>query len=89
MVERARGTSGQTTLIKPKKEKAAEVVKIQLKPRNNVQWAEDTVDNEGLNKRKSKVCCIYEKPRTHPGTSSESSCSDSDCGNNYDRLPRH
>jgi Protein phosphatase inhibitor len=54
-----------------------------------VKWAEDTVDNENLNKRKSKICCIYEKPRSHPGTSSSSCSSGSDCGNNYDKFPKH
>jgi protein phosphatase 1 regulatory subunit 11 len=61
---------------------------MQLKPRVNVQWTEETVDNEFLNRKKSKICCIYEKPKTHPDdTSSESS--DSDAGNNYDKFPRH
>jgi len=28
-----------------------------------VRWAADTVDNENLNRRKSKCCCIYTKKR--------------------------
>ena len=69
-------------------ESAPPIVIAQLKPRRNVQWREDTVDNEHMNKRKSKICCIYQKPRTCP--SDTSSCSsDSDCGNNYDKFPRH
>lgn len=27
-----------------------------------VRWTEGTVDNEHLNKKKSKCCCIYTKP---------------------------
>ena len=27
-----------------------------------VRWSEGTVDNEFLNKKKSKCCCIYTKP---------------------------
>lgn len=65
------------------------LVMMELKQKMNVQWTEDTVDNEGLNKRKSKICCIYEKPKTHPDASSSSCSSDSDQGNNYDKFPRH
>jgi len=56
-----------------------------------VAWTEDTIDNEGLGKKKSKsmyavllaclltfaVCCIYHKQRAFDESSSESS-SDSD-----------
>ncbi|CCI74102.1 ECU05_0185 [Encephalitozoon cuniculi GB-M1] len=31
---------------------------VQKKPRH-VTWTEETVDNEGLGKKKSKICCIY------------------------------
>ncbi|CAF1088373.1 unnamed protein product [Rotaria sp. Silwood1] len=27
-----------------------------------VRWTEGTIDNENLNKKKSKCCCIYTKP---------------------------
>src|ERR1700722_19577732 len=27
-----------------------------------VRWTEETIDNEHLNKKKSKCCCIYTKP---------------------------
>jgi len=42
-----------------------------------IQWAEDVVDNEGLGRKKSKVCCIYHAPRGIDESSDESS-SDSD-----------
>jgi len=29
-----------------------------------IQWTEDTVDNEGLGKKKSKCCCQFRKSRT-------------------------
>ncbi|KAI7086903.1 hypothetical protein KC356_g4599 [Hortaea werneckii] len=52
-------------------------------PSQHVRWAEDVVDNEGMGKKSSKVCCIYHKP--HDGAessggedSSSSSSSDSD-----------
>ncbi|CAF0791936.1 unnamed protein product [Rotaria sordida] len=28
----------------------------------HVRWSEETVDNENMNKKKSKCCCIYTKP---------------------------
>jgi protein phosphatase 1 regulatory subunit 11 len=75
------------------------------KPEGGIRWAEDTVDNEHMNKKKSKsislflliliVCCIYAKPVKHPdeeSSSEESSCCDSDKDderNNYDRPPKH
>ncbi|CAO1616776.1 unnamed protein product [Parajaminaea phylloscopi] len=44
-----------------------------------VVWSDDTVDNEGLGRKKSKICCIYHKPRAFDESSSEgSSSSDSD-----------
>ena len=27
-----------------------------------VRWTEETIDNEDMNKKKSKCCCIYTKP---------------------------
>ncbi|KAL2260999.1 hypothetical protein VTK26DRAFT_4812 [Humicola hyalothermophila] len=49
-----------------------------------VRWRSDVVDNEGLGRKKSKVCCIYHRPRGVDESSDESSSSsdsdsDSDC----------
>ncbi|PVH89260.1 hypothetical protein DL98DRAFT_508367 [Cadophora sp. DSE1049] len=46
--------------------------------RRRIQWAEDVVDNEGLGRKKSKVCCIYHAPKGIDESSDESSSSDSD-----------
>ncbi|KAE8147084.1 hypothetical protein BDV25DRAFT_40180 [Aspergillus avenaceus] len=48
-----------------------------------IRWSEDVVDNEGMGKKSSKVCCIYHKSRpvgesSSESESSESSSSDSD-----------
>lgn len=43
-----------------------------------VVWTADTIDNEDMNKRKSKCCCIYEKPREFGESSSDSDGSDCD-----------
>ncbi|KAL2149569.1 hypothetical protein VTH82DRAFT_8220 [Thermothelomyces myriococcoides] len=45
--------------------------------RRSVKWRSDVVDNEGLGKKKSKVCCIYHRPRGIDESSDESSSSDS------------
>ncbi|XP_014774441.1 E3 ubiquitin-protein ligase PPP1R11 isoform X2 [Octopus bimaculoides] len=42
-----------------------------VKNSKKVKWTNDTVDNEGLNRKKSKCCCIYEKPRSFGESSSE------------------
>ncbi|KXJ75986.1 hypothetical protein RP20_CCG010521 [Aedes albopictus] len=51
------------------------VLRLRLqKPRSDkkVQWTNGTVDNEHMNKKKSKCCCIYVKPREFGESSSES-----------------
>ncbi|KZM25071.1 Type 1 phosphatases regulator ypi1 [Ascochyta rabiei] len=41
--------------------------------RRHIQWAADVVDNEGMGKKSSKVCCIYHAPREAGESSDESS----------------
>ena len=54
--------------------------------RRRIQWTEDTVDNEGMGKKKSKVCCIYHRTRdfgessSEDESSSDADASDSDAG---------
>ncbi|GAA5821015.1 hypothetical protein JCM11251_001921 [Rhodosporidiobolus azoricus] len=43
-----------------------------------VQWTEETVDNETLGRKKSKICCIYHKPKAFDESSDESSGSSGD-----------
>jgi len=56
-----------------------------------IQWAEDVVDNEGMGKKKSKVCCIYHAPKgideSSDESSSDSSGSDSDSGDDGAARP--
>ncbi|GJJ71220.1 protein phosphatase 1 regulatory subunit 11 [Entomortierella parvispora] len=42
-----------------------------------VQWDDNVIDNEHMNKKKSKICCIFKKQREF-GESSDESSSDSD-----------
>ncbi|KAL6231669.1 hypothetical protein BDW75DRAFT_233433 [Aspergillus navahoensis] len=46
-------------------------------PARRIRWSEDVVDNEGMGKKSSKVCCIYHKTRPVGESSSESESSDS------------
>ncbi|KAL3901037.1 MAG: hypothetical protein SGCHY_000915 [Lobulomycetales sp.] len=56
----------------------------------SVQWDDSVVDNEGLGKKSSKVCCIFHKSKKWDESSSESSsCSDSsNSPNEYERVPK-
>lgn len=49
-----------------------------------IRWAENVVNNEGMGKKKSKICCIYHKPREVGESSSESSDSSSDSDSDSD-----
>ncbi|GKZ82536.1 type 1 phosphatases regulator ypi1 [Aspergillus niger] len=46
-----------------------------------IRWSEDVIDNEGMGKKSSKVCCIYHKSRPIGDSSSESESSDSSTSN--------
>ncbi|GMR36044.1 hypothetical protein PMAYCL1PPCAC_06239, partial [Pristionchus mayeri] len=57
-----------------------------------VSWASETVDNEGMGKRKSKCCCIYKKKRAwnDDASSDESDCETGSCrGHVEKRLENH
>ena len=53
-----------------------------------VKFTEGTIDNEHLNRKKSKCCCIYEKPKIF-GDPSSSSSSDDDDDDEPDCCPNH
>jgi protein phosphatase 1 regulatory subunit 11 len=58
----------------------------------HIQWAADVIDNEGMGKKSSKVCCIYHKPRAVDESSDESSSdssSDSDSDSEPDNSRAH
>ncbi|KAG4306550.1 hypothetical protein PORY_000538 [Pneumocystis oryctolagi] len=50
-----------------------------------VRFDETAVDNEGMGKKKSKICCIYHKPREYDESSSDTDTSSEseDCKNSY------
>lgn len=44
-----------------------------------VSWTTDTVDNELMNKKKSKCCCVFQKAKNWDESSSEDENDDKDC----------
>mmetsp|Transcript_4386 Transcript_4386/g.4370 ORF Transcript_4386/g.4370 Transcript_4386/m.4370 type:complete len:135 (+) Transcript_4386:117-521(+) len=48
------------------------------KAKPKVRWTNDVVDNENMDKKKSKICCIFHPQREFGELSSESSDSSSD-----------
>ena len=59
--------------------------------KRRIRWAEDVVNNEGMGKKSSKVCCIYHKPHEIDESSSDdsdSSSSNSDNGGDDDGAAR-
>jgi len=78
-------TGGSSTGTALKEEETVDseraVLKLsKAKPKQRIKWTDDTVDNEGLGKRKSKSCCQYKKPRAHLDESSDSDSDSDDCG---------
>lgn len=55
-------------------------------PRNGprVAWDEAVVDNEGLGRKKSKICCIYHRPRRFDESSDEEDSSETDASSDDD-----
>ncbi|KAJ8934943.1 hypothetical protein NQ314_013102 [Rhamnusium bicolor] len=69
--------------------KEVPTVKLKLrKPRTDrkVQWTTETVDNEHMNRKKSKCCCIYNKPRKFDESSSDDS--DEECDHCHGHVDR-
>ncbi len=82
LVLRLRGAHGPEPGPETLTETETEAGGPETETRRRIQWAEDVVDNEGLGRKKSKVCCIFHKTREVGESSSEddSSSSDSDGG---------
>ncbi|XP_021341420.1 protein phosphatase 1 regulatory subunit 11-like [Mizuhopecten yessoensis] len=60
------------------------------KPKNDkkVKWTTETVDNEHMNKKKSKCCCQYQKPRMFGESSSEDEDDCKSCSGHKDKCYR-
>ncbi|CBX91942.1 hypothetical protein IAQ61_000151 [Plenodomus lingam] len=65
------------------------VLRLRAEPaeQRRIQWAEDVVDNEGMGKKSSKVCCIYHKPRAADESSDDDSSDNSSSDSDADSEP--
>jgi len=75
-------STGSATVVEDKaaaKEGEGGVLRLRLHPRPHVKWDEKVIDNEHMNKKSSKRCCIFHKKRAFGESSSESE-SESDDG---------
>lgn len=73
-------TSGSTveqqpaTVLRLRPPETTETTKSNKKKKKpRVRWTEDVIDNEHLDKKKSKICCIFHPQREFGELSSESS----------------
>jgi len=78
-------TNGSQTVLQtdpnsPNSPNATLRLRAEPEERRRIQWAEDVIDNEGMGKKSSKVCCIYHGP-SEPGDSDSDSSSSSEGGN--------
>ncbi|KAH6942378.1 hypothetical protein HPB50_004237 [Hyalomma asiaticum] len=55
--------------------------------RRVVSWTTDTIDNENLNRKSSKCCCIYVKPSKF-GEDSDEELDEGDCENCRGHFPK-
>lgn len=82
MASSSNSSSATATLTEEAvREVVTETLKLKLKKTDKgkkIKWTEDTVDNEGLGKKKSKCCCQYKKPRA--GLDDSSDDSEDECG---------
>jgi len=62
----------ETEVVAEKEEETVVLTLRKPKSTKKVVWSEETVDNEHLNRKKSKCCCIYRKPHKFDESSSES-----------------
>lgn len=88
--------ASQTIVVEEQAEESSRERQIRLvgssdgaQSRPSVTWTEDTVDNENLGRKKSKICCIFHSSKKFDESSEESaserepsssSDSDSDSG---------
>lgn len=68
------GAAAPTLKLRLVKKGQVEKSESDTKPegRRGVSWTTDTVDNEHMNKKKSKCCCIYVKPKKFGESDTES-----------------
>ena len=87
MATKSVAAHSETVCTNTNQESEETTLKLKLtkknKERKKIQWTEDTVDNEGLGKKKSKCCCQYIKPRK------DLDCSSSEEEEDCENCPGH
>ncbi|RIB11033.1 phosphatase inhibitor-domain-containing protein [Gigaspora rosea] len=79
-------SSGEETSSPPQAVGTLKLRGGRLSGDRKVKWDENVVDNEGMGKKKSKICCIYHRPKSFDESSDEdsSSCSDDSDHDDHD-----
>ncbi|KAI9262687.1 phosphatase inhibitor-domain-containing protein [Sporodiniella umbellata] len=63
---------------------------MSARPPRSIRWDDSVIDNEHMNKKKTKICCIYHKPHVVGESDSDSSSdSSSDSDSDDDGRARH
>lgn len=65
------------------------VLKLRNKVKTRVKWTQDTINNEYMNKKSSKLCCIYHKPKKFGESDSDESDSDNSGSDDGKARPTH
>lgn len=92
-IEHSSGTITLTTQSSESQEPSGSqnsvaTVRLRSQDKKKVNWKNDTVDNENMNKKSSKCCCIYEKPHAYDESSSDSEDGDCDhCRGHVEKKP--
>lgn len=91
MTERSHSPDPSVTLVQTEENKQQDVQTVRLRLKKpttlkKVNWGEGTVDNEHMNKKKSKCCCQYVKPKEFDESSSESD--DDECENCHGHVEK-
>ncbi|BFZ57557.1 Type 1 phosphatases regulator ypi1 [Savitreella phatthalungensis] len=76
-------------VLRPDETSIAQAGSSRQPARPRVRWTTGTVDNEGLGRKSSKICCIYHKPRNFDESSSEDDSDDSNAENSPCRHHEH
>jgi protein phosphatase 1 regulatory subunit 11 len=81
-MEESINSSASSSAVATSVEESAEAKVLILKLRNpkkpKVRWTQETINNEFMRKKSSKLCCIYHKAKKFGESDSDESDSDAD-----------
>ncbi|KAB5556442.1 hypothetical protein DKX38_007351 [Salix brachista] len=77
----APSSSTSTTVLESLTRQQQQTLTLRLnRPKKKVSWKEDTVDNEYMQKKSSKICCIFHKEKPFDEDDSDD---DDDCNHDH------